>query len=119
MNSETAKWPSFIPDDFQFKGYEVDEDNRPIFKYNFRDTQFKDQIVPRSDGKSLVRKIRKLGEGDNLYCRIAAGKNIQLQPNGLYNVDGAYYIEAENLILRDNQELLAKVNQEIMYILHW
>ena len=119
LSNENAAWPSFIPDGFKFKGYEIDGQSRPLFKYNLKTNQFTDQILPSSDGKSLVRIITKSGDGKNLYLRIAAGKHIQLQPNGLYNVDGAYYIEAQNLLLRKNKELLAKIDEKVKYTIHW
>ncbi len=119
LSNENAAWPSFIPDDFKFKGYEVDDQNRPTFKYKLKTAQFTDQSLPSSDGKSLVRTITKSGDGANFYIRIAVGKRIQLQPNGLFNVDGAYYIEAQNLLLRNDKELLAKIDEKVEYMIHW
>jgi len=119
LKNESAAWPSFFPDDFQFKGYEIAETNRPTFLFNYKSTQFKDQLLPSSDGKSLIRTIRKEGEEDNLYHRVALAKKIQQLPNGLYSIDGAYYIKGADLILRNDNELLAKVKDEIVYEIHW
>jgi len=119
LSNENAAWPSFVPDGFKFRGYEVDSQNSPTFKYSLKSTQFTDQILPSEDGKSLVRTINKSGDGSNLYLRIASGSHIQLQANGLYNVDGAYYIEAKNVVLRNNKELLAKIDEKVQYTIHW
>lgn len=119
LKSESSNWPSFIPDDFKFKGYEVGTDNRPVFKYNFKDAQFKDQILPSADGKSLVRYISSTGDVASIYFRVAADTHIEQLPNGYYSVNGAYYIEGKDLILRNNKDLIAKVNGDFSYNIHW
>ncbi|MFK7981822.1 MAG: family 16 glycoside hydrolase [Saprospiraceae bacterium] len=119
LRNETAAWPSFVPDDFKFKGYEVDENNRPTFKYHYKSAEFKDEILPTADGKSLQRTIAKTGTETNLYIRLAVGENISLLPNGLYNIDGNYYIEGKDCLLRDNKELLVKIEDKIQYTIHW
>ncbi len=119
LKSESAAWPSFIPEGFQFKGYEIDETNRPTFLYNYNTTQFTDQILPGNGGKSLIRTIRKMGEGTNLYLRVASADRIQQLPNGLYSVDGDYYIKGADLLLRNENELILKVKDEMVYEVHW
>lgn len=119
LRNENAAWPGFIPDDFKFKGYEVDNDNRPTFKYTLKNAQFRDQILPGKDGKSLARTISKIGDLDNAYVRIAKGKKLVLQPNGLYNIDGDYYVKGEQLILRKDKELLAKIGERVQYSIYW
>jgi len=56
---------------------------------------------------------------DNVYIRLAIGENIQLLPNGLYNIDGNYYLTGKNFILRKNKELLVKIDDTVKYIIHW
>ena len=119
LRNETTAWPSFVPDGFKFKGYEVDENNRPTFKYTYKSAEFKDQILPTADGKSLQRTITQIGAEANLYVRLAVGEQIHLLPNGLYSVDGNYYIEGNNCLLRNKQELLIKMEDKVQYTIHW
>ena len=119
LRNETTAWPSFVPDGFKFKGYEVDENNRPTFKYTYKSAEFEDQILPTADGKSLQRTITQIGAEANLYVRLAVGEQIHLLPNGLYSVDGNYYIEGNNCLLRNKQELLIKMEDKIQYTIHW
>lgn len=119
LKNKSAAWPSFVPDDFQFKGYEIDGNNRPTFLFNYKSAQFKDRILPSNDGKSLIRTISKEGEETNLFMRVASAEKIQQLPNGLFSVDGAYYIKGENLLLKNENELIVKVEDEIEYEIHW
>lgn len=119
LKNEGAVWPSYISDDFKFKGYEIDENNRPTFLLNFKSTQFKDKILPSKDGKGLIRTISKEGEEPNLYLRVAAAAKIQQLPNGLYSIDGLYYIKGTELLVRNENELLAKMKNEVRYEIHW
>jgi len=119
LKNENASWPSFVPDDFQFKGYEIDGNNRPTFLFNYKSALFKDSILPSNDGKSLIRTISMEGEEANLFMRLASAEKIQQLPNGLFSVDGAYYIKGENLLLKNENELIVKVEDEIEYEIHW
>lgn len=119
LKSETASWPSFVPDDFKFKGYEVGTDNRPVFKFNYKNTSLKDQILPAADGQSLTRKVSKTGAGSAIYLRVAAADKIEQLPNGLYRINGEYYIEGKDLMLRNEAELIAKIDDEISYQIYW
>ncbi len=119
LKSESSNWPSFIPDDFKFNGYEVGTDNRPIFKYHYKNSQFTDQILPSVNGNNLVRTISKTGDDSTIYFRLAAAEKIEKLPNGLFSINGAYYIKGDDLILRDNKDLIAKVNDRLSYEIHW
>ncbi|MEM1123746.1 MAG: family 16 glycoside hydrolase, partial [Bacteroidota bacterium] len=77
LNSETSAWPSFVTEDFKFKGYEVDNENQPTFKFNYRNTPYKDQILPYNDGNSLVRTVTKMEDGPMVYLRVAAADQIK------------------------------------------
>lgn len=119
LANDKTPWPDYVSDDYRFIGYEIDAGNRPIFKYQYGTVTFKDQSKPAVDGKSLTRIISKDGGDTNLYFRLAKGASIELLPNGLYSIDGAYYIKGQNLVIREGKELLTKMNDELIYDILW
>lgn len=87
-------WQPVDPAGFQYKGHKMNEEGRPVFQYTYAGMGIQDELGPGEDGKSLHRTISITGasaEGD-AYYRIAEGRDIQLLPNGLFRVNGAYYV---------------------------
>lgn len=119
LTNANSPWPNYVSDNFQFMGYEIDTTNKPIFKYQYGAAKFIDQSKPATDGKSLTRTISKDGGSDNIYFRLAKGTSIELLSNGLYSIDGLYYIKGQNLIIRNGKELVAQMNDELTYNILW
>ena len=74
-----------------YKGHQVQEDGRPLFKYDYQGSRLTDQLSPTDDGKAIERTVSYDGVG-KLDFRIAEGENIRLLENGLYYIDGRYYL---------------------------
>ncbi|NND09488.1 MAG: DUF1080 domain-containing protein [Saprospiraceae bacterium] len=119
---EESPWP-VDEGNWVYKGYAIDGQQRPIFLYDFGAMEMKDQIIP--DGDQLRRTISLVG-GDlnNLYFRIARTRQVQKLPNGLFSIDGEYYITApKDALVRsqgDEQELLYPISDsKFSYSILW
>lgn len=100
---------------FAYRGYRVEKDGYPTFLYAYEGINMEDAVRPASKG--LLRSLRLTAGGPQRGCmiRLAAGQHIRLLANGLYAVEGAYYLslpEGAEPLIRDsqgNQELLIPV----------
>jgi hypothetical protein len=125
LTDQNSGWPSNDPEDLIYKGYRIDDDHRPIFLYDFDGFKIEDQMVP--EGTHLSRNIRlaKSPDKQELYFRVASAKKIIQLKNGLYSVDGEYYINAPNggayvRTISDHQELISKIEGSVFtYSLLW
>ncbi|MEO0339479.1 MAG: hypothetical protein AAF242_09710, partial [Bacteroidota bacterium] len=89
-------WPQSAPEGYKNKGYDIQDDGLPIFKFVIDDVQFTDLSEPADNSEGVVRTISS-SKGNSYMTRIAQAKNIQaLSQEGLYNIDGQYYIEVLN-----------------------
>jgi len=125
--SETP-WPTFNKENSPFRprGYELDDNGRPVYQYEAYGFSASDKIIPTSDGRQLERTISCKGSGQgNLYLRVVSSKEIKAVSATLYLVDGAYFIEtAAKPLLRNSggqQELLLPLDagNSITYQLIW
>ncbi|TAH21186.1 MAG: DUF1080 domain-containing protein [Cytophagales bacterium] len=132
-----ASWTSKYSenDGFKIKGYDIDENGRPIFKYFYNDMQIDDRILPEDDNKILSREISisSAASHTNLYAKIGEGKDISQLPDGSYSIDGKqYYLQIVDIgkskaIIRqsgDKKELLVNVvfdanKAKIKYAVIW
>lgn len=128
LSDSTASFPEGLSEaeGFHNVGYEVDPaTGHPIFLYEFGDASIRDEILPDSTGKSLVRRLQQEGAAEPFYARLAAGKNIRQLQGGLYEVDQQYYIELPqgiNATLREiggKSELLLPLHNQIEYTINW
>lgn len=90
-----ASWLSKYSDsdEFKIKGYDIDENGRPTFKYLYKDVQIEDRILPEEDSKILSRELSfsSAQSPTNLYAKIGEGKEISQLPDGSYSIDGKQY----------------------------
>jgi hypothetical protein len=132
-----AAWPDSMTagTDFQFKSYRLDEAGRPIFQYTLMGAAISDYLIPAAENNSYVREltITNAQNTQNLYCRLAEGKNITQLPDGTYGVDDMqFYVELKETggakpLLRDvnnRKELLLPVSAsngqaKIRYAIVW
>jgi hypothetical protein len=134
--SANAAWPDSMASgtDFEFKSYRLDPAGRPVFTYSLQGTSISDYMVPM-DNNSFIREltIENAKNAQNLYCRVAEGKNITQLPDGSYGIDDMqFYIELKETngakpIIRDannQKELLLPVTAsngqaKIRYAIIW
>jgi mono/diheme cytochrome c family protein len=90
--SDTA-WPTGNPKEagFKFLGYTLTKDDRPTFRYAFKDVTIED--FPNPSGKenaTLKREFKLASEKpvEGLYFRAAVGSKIEAAGEGWYKVDG-------------------------------
>ena len=95
LSGESDPWPASA-DDLRFDGYTLDEAGRPSFRYIAGDVRVHDELLPEDGGRSIRRVLRFDGEAPQAqaWVLLAAGRDIRRRGQGVYSVDGAYFIEA-------------------------
>lgn len=98
LNDANASWISKYKenDGFRQKGYNLDDSGRPTFKYIYQGITVEDKIMPIEDSRALSRELllNVSQTVNNLYAKIAEGKEIAQLPDGAYSIDDKqYYIQ--------------------------
>ncbi|HIK95568.1 MAG TPA: c-type cytochrome [Planctomycetes bacterium] len=81
------------PPNHRFKGYSLDEQRRPIFKYEFDDVTVSDYFVDAIDPKSkqpMVRRsltLQSLPADSHIAFRAVTGKDITRADGGTFRID--------------------------------
>lgn len=121
---ETAAVDS-VPE-YRYKGYTLDSKGQPNFQYAYKGAVISDAIHPSANNQGLQRTITVNGSGESFtQFRIAQGKNIEAMGNGLFRIDGHYYIQFEhgaNGIIapfKDEFVLLSSMKTSITYSIIW
>jgi hypothetical protein len=86
-----------------FKGYTLDTDRNPTFKFNYKDVSFTENfsISPLQNG--LSRNIKVLNPmGKKILYRLAEGESITDLGNGTYSIDNQKYYLQINTTDRPN-----------------
>ncbi|WP_316811854.1 DUF1080 domain-containing protein [Pedobacter heparinus] len=124
LNNSGAAWPvDSTGTGFRTKGYVMDNEDRPEFKYNIYGSQVTDAIKAKEDGKGLVRTISIDKALPNLYVLLANASSIQELSPGLYLVNGqAFYLELDEStakpLIRDvegRKELIILLGSKLKY----
>jgi Domain of Unknown Function (DUF1080) len=115
-----AAWPTDTTGSgYRPKGYAFDETDRPTFRYVLGGATVEDQIRPLAGGQGISRTLSVSGgTATGLMARLAAGNAITMQENGLYAIDGQYFVQAEGAMVRTvggQQELVMPVAGKISY----
>jgi hypothetical protein len=108
---------------FKTKGYVLDNEDRPQFKYYSYGAEVTDIITVSNDGKSLSRSVNIDKPVANLYFLLANASSIEELAKGHYLVDGqSYYLEldkgAPKPIIRDangGKEYIIPVDKQLNY----
>lgn len=97
LSGKDAIWPDSVSADFQFKGYAVDEQGRPAFRYTIGNLAVQDQLWPEDNNKAFVRQVQLKGSANgSVWYLLASGSRISQLSEGVYSVnDKAYYLEVE------------------------
>lgn len=125
LASAQAPWPADTTGSgFRPKGYQLDEQDRPTFRYLAGTSLVNDQIRVLPDGHGLSRELTVAQPGAGLYARLAEGKTIEAMPDNMYLIDGkAYMIQLADAagakpVVRTSggkQELIVPVSGKITY----
>lgn len=116
-----------VPEGANFKtlGYDIDENNVPIFRYRAYGAEFEDQIRV-TDDRYLTRTLSTKTTVQNLTSRLAIAKEIVKISPDTYAVDGkSYYIKLSNGVVAniekagDQSVLVAKFNEKLTYSVLW
>lgn len=92
-------WPDSVEfDNLQSQDYTLDKNGVPTFNYTINGIKVSDKISPSTDGAGLSRTLRVENPSENLYCRVISARKIEALEQGLYRVDGAYYIQMDRSI---------------------
>lgn len=110
---------------FRFRGYKVDNNNRPIFQYEFNNVDFQDEIRSDAEGKYLKRTIRAGSKINEFTVTAGQGESIERLEEGAYLINGEYYIKvdggtADIVTKTDNKKSLTISGKEsVSYSLIW
>lgn len=89
------------PPHHQFKGYTLDDKQRPKFNYEFKEITVEDYLIDvldASSGKAFIRRTLTLQSGrpqENVVFRAAAGKRIESVGNGTFVIDSSLRIRVD------------------------
>lgn len=129
LESPEAVYPERDTAAIQFKGYDINERDEPVFRYEVGESTILDHYTPSADGQELVRTVRADKATEGLYCRVAAADYIEDVGNGYYSIGGAYLLslktEGQKPVIRQNDgqtEMLFPLTSsanEIKYSILW
>lgn len=128
LTGNGAAWPAdTVGSGYRPRGYALDAEDQPTFRYDIYGAKVQDAIKVAADGQGLQRTITVEGAPANLYARLLSGKKIEPAGNGLYLVDDkSYYLRLDNAggaaaAIRNNteggEELLLPLKASITYTL--
>jgi hypothetical protein len=109
---------------FRPKGYALDINDKPTFKYSTYGTTVNDAITTMANGQGVTREMVIQNKIPDLYFRLAEAATITEMANGTYLVgDHAYYLKIEDAggqkpLLRNSngkQELIIPVVNKVKY----
>ncbi len=105
------------------KGYVLDNNDRPTFRYQTYGSSVDDKIRVLEQGQGLQRELTVTNPAGDLYARLASGSTISAMDNNMYLIDGQEYIRIDDLggakpTIRDSaggQELIVPVKGKLTY----
>ena len=105
------------------KGYVLDENDRPSFRYQSYGASIDDKIRVLAEGKGIQREVTITNPSSDLYARLISGTNISALENGMYLVDGQEYVRIDDVAgakptIRESngrQELIVPVKGKVVY----
>ncbi|WP_347159852.1 family 16 glycoside hydrolase [Pontibacter chitinilyticus] len=106
------------------KGYVLDANDQPTFRYVAYGSPVQDQIRVLENGQGLQRELTVQNPSGGLYARLAEGSTIEPVSKDTYLVDGkSYYLRVDDAggakpVIRDSngrKELILPVQGKISY----
>jgi hypothetical protein len=119
-----AAWPADTNGTaYKPKGYVLDNDGRPTFKYLLYGTLVTDASLVIPGGQGLHREVNIAAPVAGLTMRLAQGSKIELLKGGYYSVDDQYYIRLDDSltdkpVIRTSggmQELIIPIQKKLTY----
>lgn len=95
LASQQDKWVvDTLNTGFRTKGYVMDDQERPEFKYNIYGANITDAVKIMANGQGLTREINVANSSKDLYFLLANADSIEEVSKGLYLVDDkSYYLQ--------------------------
>ncbi|RFZ85730.1 DUF1080 domain-containing protein [Mucilaginibacter terrenus] len=124
LTTADATWPADTAGTaYRPKGYVLDADGRPTFKYQLYGASVADASTVITGGQGLQRTVAVNGSIPGAMFHLAQGNKIEQLKNGWYEVDDQYYIRlddaaGEKAAIRSvggMQELLIPIKQKLTY----
>ncbi|MEO6328510.1 MAG: hypothetical protein ABIO55_06245, partial [Ginsengibacter sp.] len=125
LSSPNAAWlTDTTGSGYRAKGYVLDNDDRPTFRYFIYNTMVTDSIRVLTDGHGIGRKISLQNPVANLYVRLAEANNIEIVSDGLYLLnDKSYYLQIDDAgnekpLVRDvdgHKEIIIPIQSNLSY----
>ncbi len=128
LNSPTDPWADSLKfDDIRFKGYALNQNGYPTFKYEWQGLAVEDEII--IENHQVLRTLKATGSLNNLYARLVSAKSITDLGNNFFVInDREYYIDLKSsakAIIRESNGLKELVipyqpkNGSIQYAIIW
>nr|WP_299069804.1 family 16 glycoside hydrolase [uncultured Allomuricauda sp.] len=114
LSTKKEPYPTVIDNKLKPKGYNLSEEDCPIFKFKYDESLILDCYSPSADGAHLLRTLEVQGK-NSFYSRVGIGNYIQKVNKNYYSIDGYYYLKNEGT----NEPFIREIDgrQELMYIL--
>ncbi|WP_114783016.1 family 16 glycoside hydrolase [Botryobacter ruber] len=109
---------------FRQKGYSLNQQGEPTFKYQIYGARVQDAVRVIDNGKGLQRELNIQQPGAGLYARLVEGSRIEEAGKGMYLIDDkAYYVRLDDAggakpVIRNiggRQELVIPVREKLVY----
>lgn len=108
---------------FKPKGYVMDDQDRPEFKYTINGTNVTDAVKVMANGQGLSRAVSVDKPSKDLYFLLASASNIEEVSKGLYLLDDkSYYIQladgSAKPVIRDvdgKKEMIVALGSKLNY----
>lgn len=125
LANNQAEWPKDTTgSSYRPKGYVLDANDKPTFRYYINGSLVSDAVRPLENGQGVQRVVTIENGGSGLTARLAEAGVIKQLDNGLYLIDGLWYIRPDNgtspviRTVNGRQELIAPVaNGKVSYSL--
>jgi hypothetical protein len=122
-NAEAAWTIDTTGTGYKPKGYILDANDRPAFRYLIYGSLVNDASTVMANGQGIHREVTVQNPAANLFMRLASGNKIETLKSGLYIIDDKYYIRLDDTgsakpvvrSLGGMQELIAPVQQKLTY----
>ncbi len=109
--------------DLTFKGYRIGSDERPVFLYEWNTMLFEDHVIPIQNERLRRTITLKESGNDKTWFKLGEAAKIIQMENGLFNMDGQYYIEADQPTtikrVENVDQLLVQISDNISYEILW
>ncbi len=125
LSSANAAWvKDTVGTSYRPKGYSLDQQDRPVFRYLVYGASVSDAIQVLENRGGISREINIENAPADIYLRLAEANNIEDLGNGLYLLnDKSYYLKIEDAagakaFVRDGngkKELLVPVKTKLKY----